>query len=391
MRPRATVAMIRVFLEVLVCTTALLASSARAFHRQTPPLVVLTTGGDTDLPHVPSQGRRLLALADGTGGIVTLFPFRTQDAATSLAAAGTNPAVSFTGGVVAYDTDADPLTTGLPGSQIVLWRKGTLSAGAADPSGTSVNPSLDKSGRMLVFESAGGLAGPPAGVNRVYVRDKRGNLAVVSSGSGWSGHAMLGAKRGVVAFESTSDPTTGVDTGTTQIWVGRVTSLPAARITDGATPSTNPIVSDDGRLVAFVSEADLAGSGAGTGVPQIFVYDTWSQTFARLTNEPAPGCGRPAVAKVGGDWRTTFVCNGQAYYHMLRRNTRHHVPTPDGPTQSIVPVGVHFLTMSTKADLVAGSGATPGYRIYLWNLFVNPVAGVPGSATWFPFQGIPYF
>jgi len=358
-----------------------LAGSAGAFHRSTPPLVVLTTSGDTDLPRVPSQGRRLLALADGTGGIVTLFPFQTQDAETPLTPNGIDPAVSLTGRFVAYTADG----------QIALAkiRKGPPSV-VTDPSGTSGDASLDKVGSTLVFESKGNLTHLPdaPAVNRVYVRDKDGALALVSSGSGWSGNAMLAAKGGLVAFESTSDPTTGVDAGTTQIWVGRVTSLPAAPITDGAAPSTNPIVSNDGRLVAFMSEADLAGSGADTGVPQIFVYDTWSQTFARLTNEPAPGCGRPGVAKVGGDWRATFVCNGQAYYHMLRRNTRYHVPTSDGSSQSIMPVGVHFLTVSTTANLEAGSGATAGHQIYLLNLFKAPVPSVAGSATWFPSQGI---
>jgi len=376
-----------------------LAGSAGAFHRETPPLVVLTTGEDTDLPRVPSQGRRLLALAEGQG-IVTLTPFLTQDAATPLTAVGADPAVSFNGRVVAYETDDDPLN--LPGRQIVKWTYGTLSTPIVDMSGTSANPSLDKSGRTLVFESAGNLTNlaTPDVVNRVYVRYKDGTLALVSSGSGWSGHAMLGAKRGLVAFESTSDPVTGVDNGTEQIWVGKVTGLPAAPITDGDGPSTDPIVSDDSRLVAFVSEADLAADGAATvvpaggadtGVAQIFVYDTWSQTFAQLTHEPAPGCGRPDVAKVGGDWRITFVCDGQAYYHMLRKNQRYHVPTPGGPTQSIIPVGVHFLTVSTKADLAAGSGTTPGYQIYLLNLFQAPVPVVSGSATWFPYQGIPGF
>jgi hypothetical protein len=356
-----------------------LAGSAGAFHRATPPLVVLTTSGDTDLPRVPSQGRRLLALAAGQE-IVTLLPFQTQSEATPLGV-GVDPAVAFTGHVVAYTA---------PDGQIALSKNGNPIGGVPDASGTSTNPSLDKRGETLVFESAGNLTNllTPDVVNRVYVRYKDGTLALVSSGSGWSGSAMLAAKGGLVAFESTSDPVMGVDTGTKQVWVGRVTSLPAARITDGAGASVDPIVSDDSRVVAFVSTADLAGGGADTGVPQIFVYDTQTQTFAQLTNE-GNGCGRPGIAKVGRDWRITFVCDGQAYYHMLRENQRYHVPTPDGSAQSIIPeMGVHFLTVSTTANLEAGSGTTAGHQIYLLNLFKAPVPSVAGSATWFPFQGI---
>jgi hypothetical protein len=390
-RSAAFAQLVRGPIELLVCCLALgLPSSAGAFHRQTPPLTVLTTSGDTDLPRLPSQGRRVLALAHDQG-IVMLWPFSTQAEATPLAASGGDPAVSVTGKAIAWEESDDPLGLGLPGSQIVLWQRNQPpSVPWTDPSGTSANPSLDKRG-TLVFESAGDLThlGTP-GVNRVYALFRNGTLSLVSSGSGWSGHAMLGTKLWLVAFESTSDPLTGGDTGTKQIWVGHVDNLPAAPVTSGAGPSTDPIVSNDSRLIAFVSVADLAGSGADTGVPQVFIYDTRTQTFARITNEPAPGCSRPGVAKDLGDYRVTFVCDGQAYYHNVRENQRYYVPTPGGSTQSIIPgMGAHFLTISTTADLAAGSGTTAGHQIYLLNLYKAPVPVAAGSAVWFPWQGIP--
>ena len=202
---------------------------------------------------------------------------------------------------------------------------------------------------------------------------------------------MLGAKGGLVAFESTSDPSSGADTGLKQIWVGRLASLPAHPITSGDSASTDPTVSDDSRLVVFTSQAALAGTGADTGVPQVFLYDTKSDTYAQVTNDPG-GCSGGSAAKVHEDWRITFVCGGQAYFHMLRENVRYQVPTPDGSTQSIFPeMGAHFITFSTTADMVAGSGTTAGHQIYLLNLFKTPVPSVAGTLTWFPSQGIPGF
>src|SRR5262245_19088916 len=187
-----------------------LADGARAFHRETPPLTAITTSGDTDLPRIPSQGRRLLALANGQS-VVTLLPFQTQDEETPLAGIGSNPAVCFTGRIVAYEATGLPE---LPGWQIALWKNGSMSAGITDPSGTSANPSLDKRGETLVFESSGALTNLAIpDVTSVYVRYKDGTLALVSSGFGFSGNAMIGAKGGLVAFESTSNPTTGEDTG----------------------------------------------------------------------------------------------------------------------------------------------------------------------------------
>jgi Tol biopolymer transport system component len=369
-----------------------LSGPAVAFHSQSPNVAAITTAGDTDLPRVPSQGRRTLALAQGQE-IQRYLPFETPGSqGTQLSTSGAGPAVSYNGRTVAWGANDDPLQLGLPGWQIMLEQDGVLTVAVTDPSGSSANPSLDKRGKTLVFESQGDLTSTGTlGVNRVYVRDKNGLVTLASTGLGTSGNAMVSAQVGLLAFESTSNPVTGADTGVTQIWAGRVGSLPAQRITAGSGASTSPLVSDDGRLVVFQSTADLAVDGADTGISQIFVYDDRTQTFAQLTNE-VNGCSRPAVAKVSGDWRITFVCDGQAYYHMLRANQRYHVPTPDGSTQAMVPeMGVHFVTVSTTADLLEGSGTTAGHQVYMLNLWKAPATLVPGSATWFPFQGIPGF
>jgi hypothetical protein len=366
-----------------------LAGPVRAFHRSTPAVTALTLAGNADLPPIPSQGRRLMAL-EQVGIVFTLLPFSTG-AAITVEAAGRNPAVSYGGRALLWETNSDPLQSGLPGWQIIADQYGLLTMPAPDPSGTSHNVSADKRGQAIAFESAGDLTntGVP-NVRRVYVRDKTGTLRLASRGVGSSGNAMMSPKGVLVSFDSTSHPVTGADTGVSQIWVWSP-SRSAERVTNGAGPSTRPIVSDDGRLIAFRSTADLAGDLHDTGTPQIFVYDYKTATFARLTNEPG-GCTRPAVAKVQGDWRVTFVCGGQAYYHMLRRNARYHVPTPGGTVQSMIPeMGVHFLILSTNADLLAGSGSTIGNRIYMVNLYARPAVPVAGSATWFPYQGIPSF
>jgi hypothetical protein len=362
---------------------------AHAFHRSSPPVIAVTSSGDTDLPRVPSQGRRSLVLVQ-TQGIAAFLPFSTGGQATMLANSGGDPAVSLNGRTIAWEADDDPLERGLPGWQIVLSQDGNLSPGVTDPSGTSANPSLDKRAGTLVFESAGDLTGTGgSGVTRVYARTKSGELLLVSTGSGQSGKAMLGAKGGLVAFESTSDPVSGVDTGIGQIWLARLATLPATRVTGGAAPSTDPTVSDDGRLIVFASQAALATDGADTGVSQVFAYDTKSETFAQITDEPG-GCSRPAASKVRQDWRIAYVCGGEAFYTNLRENRRYHVPTPGGTTQAIVPeMGAHFVTVSTTANLLAGSGATPGHQIYILNLFKAPAPTAAGSVTWFPTQGIP--
>src|SRR4030095_7798237 len=110
----------------------------------------------------------------------------------------------------------------------------------------------------------------------------------------------------------------------------------------------------------------------------------------RGTTEPG-ACTLPASFKVKRDWRIAYVCGGLPYFTMLRINERFQVPTGDaGVTQRIVTeLGIHFLILSTTANLQVGSGTTPGNQVYLVNLFKRLATPVAGSTTWFPTQGVP--
>ncbi len=381
----------------LLLATLLLATPAAAHHRQTPTILALTTSGDTPLPRVPSQGKKTLTLAVPVGPnkrIIGVDVFKDPDTPIIVETTGdnANPAISFTGTSYAWDTTADPLDLGLPGRQVVLSLNGNLLPVSNDPTGTSQNPSLDTVGLRVAFESQGDLAstGNPPGTSQVFLRNPDGSITQVSTGVGSARNAVVSAKRRLLAFESSSDPDTGVDTGVSQIWLGTIVGFGTpSPLTAGQGPSRNPSIGDDGRLVVFESTADLAGAGADTGVPQIYMYDTKTQTYARITND-AGGCTLPAVAKVKRDWRISFVCGGEPFFYMLREDQRYRVQTEAGSTtQRVVgELGIHFVALSTTSNLL-GSGTTPGRQVYLVNLYKRPpqpVATVP--ATWFPFRGI---
>lgn len=377
-----------------LATILLVAGPSQAFHKTTPAIVQLTSGGSVDLPRVPAQGRRALTLVQPEGAgtkVVSLSPHKTGNEASLVFSGGDNahPAVSVSGKAFAWDTDDDPLGSNAQGRQVIMNVKGALIQAAVDPTGTSSNPALDKSGRRIVFESEGDLAHiGNAGARQIFMRDASGAITQLSFGQGDSRNPMLSKRGRTVSFESTSDPTTGVDTGVSQIFVGRYDRPPIARITTGAGPSRNPSVSDDGRLVVFESLADLAGSGASTGVPEIFAYDLRTETFAQLTSD-GTGCTEPAANRFGRDWRITFICGGtDAQFFMLRENARFRVQAEGGVTQSILPgLGSHFVLLSTTANLLSG-GTTAGYQVYMVNLYARPAESIPGTATWFPFEGI---
>ena len=97
-----------------------------------------------------------------------------------------------------------------------------------------------------------------------------GGVQQMSVGVGASRNAALSARRGWLAFESTSAPVDGSDTGIEQIRPGTVDGIASAPITDGLAPSMHPSFSADGAILTFQSRANLAGDKSDMGVPAGF-------------------------------------------------------------------------------------------------------------------------
>ena len=228
---------------------------------------------------------------------------------TPVSAGGNNANPAASPRAIAFDSDGDPLASGDPGRQVFVRAGGALLQMTHDPTGTSANPALNYFGNLLAFESAGDLAGRGSlGTVQVYLRDADGGPVVqLSRGQGTSRNPSLSRGGTTIAFDSTSDPATGIDTGISQIWLSSITPGTSRAITAGQGPSRNPLMSNGGRIMVFESDADLAAGGADTGVPQIFAYDIVTGNFAQVTQEPS-GCTRPSAQKRSGDWRIGFSC-----------------------------------------------------------------------------------
>ncbi len=372
-----------------VAALLLACAPALAHHKQTPAILRFTTTGDNFLPRVPAFGAVLgLVVPHGGGRRIIRYDVGTKKLA-EVTDAGERPALSRNGEAIAWDSDADLLGTGDPGRQVYLLRRNLLAQIASDPTGTSTNPAVSSSGTRVAWESTGDLADTGNdGARQIFYRTLTGPILQASTGAGESRNPALGHAGRTLVFDSTSDPDTGKDTGIPQIWLARPDIGFARRVTAGRGPSRRPAISLEGRVVAFESAADLAGDGADTGVSQIYVYDVFTGTFARISSDPA-GCDGASVRKYGRDWRIAFACAGTGYYYQLRMDTLHRLPIDEGHTAQVVAeVGNHFVMVSTTADLLLG-GTTPGHQLYLINLFRRPPTVFPGTAVWFPFRGIP--
>ena len=163
-----------------------------------------------------------------------------------------------------------------------------LPAGGDD---NSAAPSLSPDGRFVVFTSAANDLVP--GGNsfyslNVFLRDRTSNTTVLVSGNlsgtgGGNGNSMLGqvsTNGQFVVFQSDASNLVPNDTnGVTDIFVrdlvAGTTTLVSVSTNGGPAngASTDPVMTPDGRYVAFISSASNLVPGDTNGIPDVFVRD----------------------------------------------------------------------------------------------------------------------
>ena len=163
-----------------------------------------------------------------------------------------------------------------------------LPAGGNDNSDA---PSVSPDGRFVVFTSAANdlvPGGNSVSALNVFLRDRTGNTTVLVSGNwngngGGNGDSMSGrvsTNGQFVVFQSdASNPVPNDTNGVTDIFVrdlvAGTTTLVSVSTNGGLAngASTDPVMTPDGRYVAFISSASNLVPGDTNGIPDIFVRD----------------------------------------------------------------------------------------------------------------------
>jgi Tol biopolymer transport system component len=227
--------------------------------------------------------------------------------------------------------------------------------------GNSAAPSLSADGRYVVFSSAANDLVP--GGNsfyslNVFLRDRLGNITQLVSVNlggtgGGNGNSMLGqvsSNGQFVVFQSDAGNLVPNDTnGFTDIFVrdlvAGTTSLVSVSTNGGAAngPSTDPVMTPDGRYVAFISGASNLVPGDTNSIPDVFVRDL----VAGTTYLVSVGATLPPGSPVSSIMATPVI-------------------SPDGRY-------VAFFSIAT--NLVSAVPATTQGEVYVRNLFA-------GTTTW---------
>jgi Tol biopolymer transport system component len=168
-----------------------------------------------------------------------------------------------------------------------------------DPNGPSQQPSLSANGRFVAFSSRASNLGAAIGTQRVwniYVYDRvAGSATLISSGQGGapanadSTAPSISADGHVVAFASTAtNLVAGTPKNINEIYV-RVGNGPIRLLTVGFggvqpdSDSSQPVVSANGRYVAFTSAADDLIAGDDNGTSDVFVFDLVTGSLTRVS------------------------------------------------------------------------------------------------------------
>jgi len=254
---------------------------AAALHQESPPVIALTGGAPLTPPgrawgnwlaFVSTEDLAGLGSARVPGKQVFVFNLAYYDCAR---------------GTTFPTTPCPP-----PGTPALL----QATNGPGDPDNASIadTPSSSSGGHWLAFDAEGrfsGLTGPAGGRRQVYLLNLRTSelRAVTTAADGDSVRPAVSHLAGLVVFESTAALAGFANPGgTAQVYAWERTSNVLRRISIGPPPanqlargpSSDAVTNRNGTLVAFASRADLLGSGADTGVWQIYLasYDSQQHT-----------------------------------------------------------------------------------------------------------------
>ena len=254
-----------------------------------------------------------------------------------------------------------------------------LPAGGDD---NSAAPSLSPDGRFVVFTSAANDLVP--GGNsfhslNVFLRDRTGNTTVLVSGNlsgtgGGNGNSMLGqvSTNGQwVVFQSDASNLVPNDTnGVTDIFVcdlvAGTTTLVSVSTNGGPAngASTDPVMTPDGRYVAFISRASNLVPGDTNGIPDVFVRDLIGGTNCLVSRGAFLASGSPSSIMA------TLVITPDGRYVAFFSLAKNLVSTVPGTSQGEVYVrdrsaGTTIWASTNAAAIVSaklGLNGVPAYH-----------------------------
>ncbi len=274
--------------------------------------------------------------------------------------------LSADGTTIAFESDIDLLGQGVITSQTEVWLYNTTTntltrvTTSSDPATRrSEDVSLNADGTVVAFESDADLLGQGGIADNfreiwLYHTETMTYTRITSASPGAtrdSEDPSINADGTIVAFESGSDFFGTGNIGThTEIWLYNTKTMTYTRITSASHPfrgSRIPSLSADGTIVAFRSNSDFLGEGRPSGITEIWLYNTTTMTYTRITSashsnrdsvDPSlSGDGKIVVFESDSDFLGQGIPDGQTEVWLYNTTTMTYTritPSSDGTNRT---------------------------------------------------------
>ncbi len=243
------------------------------------------------------------AILWGSGLVLALQMSQTRLTTASEANRGSfRPSVSADGSIVAFESDSDFLGQGLADNQFEIWLYDTATmtftrvTSVSQANRDSFRPSVSADGSKVAFRSDSDFLGQGIADNQfeIWLYDTATmtftRVTSASQAGRVNSRPRVSADGSTVAFHSDFDFLgQGTEQFQFEIWLYDTATMALTRITSssgggGIRGSGGPRMSADGSTVAFQSDSDFLGQGITDNQNEIWLYDTTTMTFTRVTS-----------------------------------------------------------------------------------------------------------
>jgi Tol biopolymer transport system component len=327
---------------------------------------VVWTSDATDLVPGVTDGRWNVYERDVVTGVTTLVSV--SDTGGEPDGTSNYPDVDTSGRYVVYSSDASDIVPGVTGHHDNVYEYDTatgttslvsVSTGGRPAAGSSTRPTVSSGGTAVGFQSTARdlVAGDTSSGAQIYVRDMATGatvLASVSEGGAAAdrpcGYPVLSADGRHIAFVSAATNLTSLDTGGKhnifeRDLYGDVTSLVSAGMhaTAADRSSSRPAISADGQYVAFESSAGNLVPDDTNKVTDVFRMDVRTGTMVRVS------VGENGDQLTGASSRPSLSANGQivGFASNDRRVTGTVVTTRNVYARAMT-TGTNYLVSTTR-------------------------------------------
>ena len=398
---------------IAIAFLVFLPASAPAFHHVTPPVVQITPLSSAGtIANQQWAGIRFVIFdsdadllgSGSTGHQIYLFDLLERDLHHTQALfqltsglSGLDDNRHGTSGKLANAIVYDARPSGAGPHQLFMFdrRHGdryALTEGTAD----SVNARMDHASRMVVFESDANFFATGNAGRQIYQIDLRkvvpscpypcgatGNagLTQITRSAGTNRNAVTSNNGKLIAFESDADPM-GIGENTTQVYTYDGETASFAALSHGPGASRNPSISLNGRLVAFESGTDLLKNGTmGT---QIFVHKRAKALPQQISDHrPIGHCTGASLSANGhavsfvssDDLLSSGSTGSEVFSYDLQHQALRQITDSQSPVSTAAYAGGVFITFLSADDLL---GTNPNsVALYLVNLFALGAQTIP--------------